>query len=327
MPRRKRQRVFAVTGAKTFLGRGVIRHLVQKGERAIAIDLRKPEDLPEGVGFYKVDLTLPTADLLLAQLFQEEGVTDLIHLAFLGKPRRDEEFAHELVVIGTMHLCHAVQSAGVERMIVRSSTLVYGAHPDNPNYLQEDSPLRGVQGYRWVQDQIEAERIVGDLARRSSVTITILRFAPTVGPTIQNLFTRIFSAPAVLTLLGYDPLYQLLHEEDALKALLLAIEVGPEGVFNIVGKVVLPLSTLIYLAGRFNLPLPRRLAHPLVQAEWVAGLSPYPPQHLDYFHYLCVADGERAERVMGFAPRFTLRETIESLAVGIRGRELKVQTA
>jgi UDP-glucose 4-epimerase len=327
MPKKTRSRVFAVTGAKTFLGRGLIRHLAQRKERVVALDIRKPDDLPEGVGFYRVDLTLPTADALLAQLFQEEGVTDLVHLAFLGKPRRDEEYAHELVVIGTMHVCHAVQSAGIERMIVRSSTLVYGAHPDNPNYLREDFPLRGVQGYRWIQDLIEAEKIVQELTRRTSIPVTTLRFAPILGPTIQNLYARIFSSPAVWTLLGYDPLYQLLHEEDALKALLLAINSSYRGPLNIAGRGVLPLSTLIYLSGKFNLPLPKSIAFPLVQALWVGGVSPYPPQHLDYLHYLCVADGEQAEKALGFTSRYTLRETIESFSASIRGRELRAQIA
>lgn len=327
MPRKTRPRVFAITGAKTFLGLGIIRHLHDRGERVIALDVRKPDNLPEGVGFYRLDLTLPTADALLADLLRNEGVTDLLHLAFLGKPHRDDGLAHELVVIGTMHILHAIQAARVERVIMRSTTMVYGANPDNPNYLREDAPLRGVLGYRWVLDQIEAEHLVEEYVRRNPIPITVLRFAPILGPTIKNLLTRVFSSPAILTLLGYDPLYQIIHEEDALRALILALDHPYRGALNIVGKGVLPFSTLVYLAGKLNLPLPKSAAKALVQGLWISGISPYPPQHLEYLHYLCVADGEQAEKVLGFVAQFHLRDTLESFASVQRGRELRQKAA
>lgn len=322
MAKKGKGRVFAVTGAKTFLGRNLIRHLQDRGERVIALDIRKPEELPEGVTFYRLDLTLPTADALLADLLRSERVTDLVHLAFLGKPSHDLSLAHELVVIGTMHVLHAARAAQVQHLVLRSSTMVYGAHPDNPNYLGEEHPLRGVQGYAWVQDQVEAEKLAEEQIRKGSLPIAILRFAPILGPTIQNLHTRIFASPVVLSLLGFDPLCQFIHEQDALRALILTLDKPFSGPLNIVGRGVLPLSTLIYLAGRVNLPLPKSLARVLVQSFWSARVSPYPPEHLEYLHYLCVADGERAEKTLGFVPQYHVREIFEAFAAVQRGREL-----
>ena len=270
----------AITGARTFLGRGIIPHLQKEGVRVVAIDVERPPSLPPKVPFYRVDLTLPTADTILAEIFRNENVTEVIHLAFPGRPRRDLEVAHEFTVIGTWHLLHAVQASGVERVIARSSTLVYGANPENPHYLPESSPPRGVLRYAWVNDQIEAENLLREHGEKTGTQVTLLRFAPVLGPTVNNLFTRIFSTPVVWTVLGYDPLWQLLHESDALSALVLAYRHSPGGIFNIVAPGALPLSTLIYLAGRINLPMPKWALKEIVRAGWIVGTCPYPPEQL-----------------------------------------------
>ncbi|RMF12467.1 MAG: NAD-dependent epimerase/dehydratase family protein [Candidatus Dadabacteria bacterium] len=305
----------AVTGLNTFVGREVVKRLTRDGRRVVGIDLDRPRDLPQSVQFYKVDLTLPTSDAILADIFRREKVGRLIHLSFLSRPSRNVSWQHELQVIGTLHLLHACAAENVKQIVVKSRTMVYGAHPLNPNYLTEDAPLRGVDGYRWVGDLVEVEQILQRYrSRHLDANVISLRFAPILGPTVRNVFTLLFGQPAVMTLFGYDPLWQLVHEEDAIAAVLRAADADANGAFNIVGRHVLPLSSLIYLAGRVNLPVPHPLAYGLVRTAWLAGASPVPAEHLDYARFLWVADGARAEAALGFVPTYSTRETMEQFA-------------
>jgi UDP-glucose 4-epimerase len=126
----------------------------------------------------------------------------------------------------------------------------------------------------------------------------------------------------VITLLGYDPLFQFLHEEDAVDALKLAVEKDCDGVYNIVGDGVLPISTVIKLAGRINMPVFHPVAIPLVQFLFSTGVSPIGGKHLDFLRFVCIADGEKAKKEMGFIPKYSVKECIESFAGMQRLREL-----
>lgn len=325
MAKKTGRRTTAVTGLHTFLGREAVRRLCDAGHDVIGIDISRPDDLPEAVRFFKVDLTLPTSDAMLADIFRSQNVGRLIHLALPDSPKRNASHAHELHVIGTLHLLHASAAQKIESVIVRSSTMVYGANALNPNYLGEQAPLRGAPGYRWIQDMVEVEHLLNRYRQKHSGTrVVSLRMAPVLGPTIRNALTRITERPGIITLLGYDPLWQLLHEEDAVSALMTAVESGAGGAFNIVGRGVLPLSSLIYLAGRLNMPVPHPLAYPLVAGLWAAGLSPVPAEHLNYIRFLWLGDGERAERELGFAATYDIRATMEQFAGTLRLRDVRL---
>src|SRR5262249_36197909 len=144
----------------------------------------------------------------------------------------------------------------------------------------------------------------------NGVTVTILRTAPLVGPTVQSYLSRYLARRLVPTIMGFDPLWQFLHEADAIAAFKLAIFRDVPGTFNIVGDGVLPLSAVIEPGGRGALPLPLLLATPLVGALWVAQLIEAPPAFLDYLQYICVADGEKAATQMGFRAAYTTREAL-----------------
>ena len=325
--KRKVTPAVAVTGLKTFLAIETIKRLLRAGTRVVGIDVNRPEHLPEGTTFYKVDLTLPTSDAILADIFRRENIGTLIHLAFLSHPHRNTSYMHELQVIGTLQLLHACAAENVKHIVVKTSTKVYGAHPLNPNYLTENAELRGTPGYRWVDDLVEVEHVLNRYRRKNpQAHVLSLRCAPILGPTVRNLTTYTFSRPTVLTLFGYDPLLQLLHEEDAVTAILAAAKAKKSGPYNIVGAGVLPLSSLIYLAGRINFPLFHPLAYSAVRTAWLAGLSPYPAEHLDYLRFLYVADGAKSEKDLGFKPRYSTRETMEQFVGVQRLRDIRLTT-
>ena len=325
--RSARRRSVAVTGAASFLGENLIGVLEEEpGVRSIAsMDARPPRTAGPKTRIYDLDLTSPSAEERLAETFSAESVDTVVHLAFLASPTHATAFSHELESVGTMHVLNACLRTKVQKLVMWSQTLLYGAHPTNPNFLSEKHPLRARRSEPFLMDKIEAENEVLRFGRPGQGrTVTILRTAPIVGPTVDNFITRYLSHRAVPTVLGFDPLWQFLHEADAVSAFRLAVVREAPGVFNVAPEGVLPLGTAIRLAGRTALPLPRSIAGALVGALWIAQLAEAPPSFFDYLQYVCVADGRLAERVLGYRPLYTSREALIDYAGAQHLRDVKL---
>ncbi|MFH1130243.1 MAG: NAD-dependent epimerase/dehydratase family protein [Pseudomonadota bacterium] len=306
-------RVIAVTGAISFLGTNLIRKLEQdrRYQKILAIDIGKPEIPLVKTEFHKIDLTQPTADVAIAKVLKQQNADTLVHLAFLSKPSHNKSWAHELEAIGTMHVLNACTACRVKKVIIWSLTALYGPHPQNPNYLGEESETRGIPNSRFFEDRIEAERLAIRFQKENPQSVvSILRTAPIIGPKINNYVVKYLKPRVVPVLMGYDPLVQLLHEEDAVTAFKLCVDQDFSGKFNLAGKGVLPLNTVLGLAGRIPVPIPRFAANRLVNFFWMTQISNSPPGFLDFLRYLCVADTSRSRRIMGFVPKYDIRQTI-----------------
>ena len=308
------KRVVAVTGATTFLGGELLRRLDEDPRygRVLALDVRPPALTPGGkIEYVKLDLTQPTVDGELATLLQRHHVDTFVHGAFLSHPTHATDWAHELEDVGTMHVLNACAGVEPRRLVMISTTLVYGAHPKNPNFLTEEAELRGHRDSRFVNDKVRAEKQVQRFAREHpGVQTCVLRFAPILGPTVSNMFTRFLTRPVAPVMMGHDPLMQFVHEQDAAWALERAVDGTATGAFNITGKGVLPYTTVLALLGRVPVPMPQIAARQLAKILWATQLFDSPPSLLDFLLYLCVADGERARRELGFAARFSIKRTI-----------------
>jgi len=263
---------------------------------------------------HRVDLTRYDVESELVEVLTGAQVETLYHLAFLHGRTRSPAFAHEVEVIGTLHVLAAAARAGVKKLVMPSDTLVYGARPGNPVLIDEDAPLHGCPASRFVSDRVEVETQVAAFRRaHPEIELTVLRFAPVLGPTADNPATRFFRRPLVPTLLGFDPLWQALHEDDACGALLHVLDRPSAGVFNVVAADLLPLSAMIALAGTRALPLPAPLARAALRALNAAGITATPASLLDYLHYGWAADGARCREVLGFEPRHRASEALRSL--------------
>ena len=313
----ERERVVAITGACTYLGTEPIKLLEvdQRYQRVLALDIRRP-DLPADLiktEHHTVDLTVPTVGSQLAALLR--GVDTVIHGAFLSFPTHAASWAHELEDVGTMHVLDACAQAAPARLMLLSTTMVYGASAGNPNWLSETAPLRGLPGSRYVTDKVRAEvQVARHADEHPETAVAVLRFAPLLGPTVTNYVTRFFSRPLVPVLMGHDPLLQFVHESDAVQALKRAVDRDVSGAFNIVGNGVLPYSTVLALMGRVPVPMPHFVARRLYRALWATQIAATPPTFLDFLRYLCVADGSRAERLLGFRPRYDVQRAIQDFA-------------
>jgi UDP-glucose 4-epimerase len=332
-------RVVAVTGAFGFLGRRLLRRLERdpEVERIVALDVRSGwalSDSDEGhpaelltrhpkLSTHDVDLTDPGADRELARVLADERVGALFHLAFLSTPTHHVEMAHELETVGTHRVLNAVAAAGVPQLVSVSSTMCYGARPDNPAWVTEEAPLRPPPS-RALRDKAEADaQTLRFAAEHPGVAVAVARLGALLPTARDHFWTRLLSRPVVPTVLGYDPLMQFLHPDDAVAALLHLWRAGGRGAFNVVGDGVLPLSHVLTRLRRLPLLLPAGLGQSLAATLWRAQLVDMPQHFFGFLRWSWLADDARL-RATGFAPQHDIATLLTILdrappIVGSRG--------
>lgn len=321
-----RPKKLAVTGINSFIGSNLVRRLVHDPHyQIIALDTRKPDFLEKGVKFYKIDLTEPMIDAAITEIFRKEKIDEVVHLAFLSGPIKNTSISHELEVIGTLNVLHASSAVKLKKIIVRSTTMVYGANATNPNFLTEEHPLRADPKMAYLRDKMEVEQLVKRFSNKNPNTVvTVLRPCAMMGPTVKNFLTSYLATPLIMTILGFDPLFQFVHEEDVIDVFRAAVEGSYHGAFNIVGRSVLPFSTILKLTGKLGIPVPYPIAHALVGMLWSVNLISVPPAFLDFLKYTWVADGAKAKNIFNFEARYTTKDALESFMGTQRLRELRL---
>ena len=110
-----------------------------------------------------MDFTQPTTEARLAEILAAERADTVVHLAFLASPSHATAWAHELESVGTMHVLVAARHAQIRKFVMWSQTLLYGAHPSNPNFLSERHPLRAAKREPFFADKIERRERGGPL--------------------------------------------------------------------------------------------------------------------------------------------------------------------
>ena len=298
-----------VTGISGNLGRALAKQLHVEA-RVVGVDRRPFRDRPKDVDHLQVDVRKASVE----EAFRRGPVDALIHLGIMHDPRAPFSEAHSFNVLGTRKVLDLCVRHGVRKVVVLSSANVYGPRPDNSNFLAEETPLMAADRFSDVRDLIEVDMYAQSfLWRHPEIETVILRPVNIVGPTVRNAPSNYLRLPRPLSVMGFDPMVQLIHEEDVARALVLALRPGVRGVYNVTGPGEVPLSLILKELGRSPIPVPQLLLRPVLRRLFRAGLSSFPAGELDHLQYLCVVDGARAAREMGWVPRYTLRETIRSV--------------
>jgi UDP-glucose 4-epimerase len=301
-----------VTGIAGRLGRLLARRLHREGEgRVVGIDRREFPGRPRDIDHVQVDIRSKKA----RDVFRTGDVRALIHLGMMHDPRKDEAEHHSWNVQGTARLLEACAQHGVQKVVVLSSANVYGPRPDNPQFLTEDAPLMGGQHFAAIRDLIEVDMLASSFFWKHPDRETVILRPVHILGGVRNAPSNYLRLPVVPTLLGFDPMLQVIHEEDVVEAIVCALKPGARGIFNVVGPGELPLSAILRELGRRILPVPHPLAGAALGALWRGKLTSFPVPEIDHIRYVCMVDGARARAELGFVPRHTLKETIRAVEI------------
>jgi UDP-glucose 4-epimerase len=302
-----------ITGVSTFLGLRLAKRLENDDsvEHLVGVDLHEPPIPVEGMEFIRVDIRNP----LVSRVLEATKIDTLVHTNVASSPARvgGRSQMKENNVIGTMQLLAAAQRAErINRVIMKSSTAVYGYGPGEPSILTEDHAARQVDLRGYGKDCAEAEQYVRDFGRRRpDVDLTILRTQNVVGPTARTSITQFLGLPVIPSALGFDPRLQFLHEEDAVEALFQAIDTDDaSGIFNIAGDGIVYLSKAARLLGKVQVPILLPAAQMTATILRRLGRVDFPTDQLNLIVYGRVVSTERARQRLGFSPRFTSEDAL-----------------
>ncbi|NNJ13517.1 NAD-dependent epimerase/dehydratase family protein [Chloroflexales bacterium ZM16-3] len=251
--------------------------------------------------------------LQLVELLQAEQIDTVIHLAFAGAdaPAPGHEAAVQQNVLGTMELLGACVKAGVQQVVVRSHTGVYGAGPLNPTMISEGRPVarKGLSGL--LRDLAEVEVFVAEFAaQHPELRIATLRMAHLVGgwsPLIEY-----FTQPGPRTIIGFDPSLQLLHIDDAVEAFVLAARAPCSGAFNLAADDAVCISQAIRLAGQQPMPTLEGLIVPSATMGDRTRLRPW-PLDIAFLRHGCIVDTKRAKEDLGWSPVHSAIDSLQSV--------------
>lgn len=318
-------KVVLVTGACRFLGGYLTARLAQNPaiDRVIAVDAIAPsKDLLRRMGraeFVRADIRNP----FIAKVIRNGDVDTVVHAAAASYAPRAGGRAtlKELNVMGAIQLFAACQKApSVRRVILKSTSEVYGSSSRDPVFFTEDGGARRPPADGFARDSIDIEGYVRGLARRrTDIAVTILRLANMIGPAMDTALSRYLAGPVVPSVLGHDARLQLLHEQDALGALERATVAGRAGTFNVGASGIIMMSQAIRRSGRVALPVPRSALAAVDSLRRATSYTELDREQLNYLSYGRVMDTARMRNVLGYNPKWTTAEAFDDY---VRGRGL-----
>lgn len=295
-----------VTGICGRLGRRVCR-VLHRETRVIGIDRRPFNDRPKDVEFWEVDIRRKkTQDIFRAG---PNAVSAVVHLGVMHDPRASEAEHHSWNVSGFAKLLEYVAQYKIPKLVVLSSANVYGPQPDNAQFLGEEAPLLGGQRFAEIRDLIEVDMLAQSFFWKNPSTETVVLRPVHILGNVHNAPSNYLRLPVIPTLLGFDPMVQVIHEDDVVHALRLALRPGVRGIFNIAGPDPIPLSRLVKILNKPTLPVPHMLGKSMLNRLYKLRLSSFPAPELDHIRYVCMVDDKRAREELGYSPRRSLEET------------------
>lgn len=301
-----RKQTVVVTGIASRFGRMLTRAL-HDDVHIIGIDTRGALHVPPSVTVHAVDLRRRDAE----DIFRRNAVDAVVHLGVSGRRRPGDR--KSTAVTEAMRVLEFCQKYTIPKVILLSTAHVYGPSPENSQFLTEEAPLLAGQRFETMRDRVEIDMFASSwFWRHPEVDTVILRPVSIVGR-LDNPASHYLRSPVVPTIMGFDPMVQVISPEDVIHAIRLALKPGVRGIFNLAGPGPAPLSAMIRRIGHRPLPTPEPLFRRAM--SWVAGvrLAKVPREELDYLKYVCMVDDAHARQTLRYTHRLNLDRTLDPL--------------
>jgi nucleoside-diphosphate-sugar epimerase len=224
-------------------------------------------------------------------------------------------------------LLDAAVAAGVQRVVLVTSAMVYGAQPANPVPLDECATLASGSPAGLVGDWVEMERAASKRrGRGNDLEVVTVRPASLVGATTDALLPGLFEAVRLLAIRDGRCHWQFCHTDDLATALVLAATGLVDGAVTVGCDGWLERSRVESIAGMRSVVLPSAVAFATAERLHRVGALSSPATDLHYLIHPWVV-GSQQLRAMGWQPEWTneaaLGEHLRSLGDSA-GRSLVV---
>jgi len=297
-----------IPGIAGKLGRAVATRLVAGGHKVEGIDVRPWRDAPAAVRVHEVDIRKRAAEDVFRK-FRPEAV---IHMATVTHLIKHTEDRYRINLFGTRAVFDHCNEYGAKRCIFVGRHTYYGAAADSALYHQEEDPPMAVHTFPELADLVAADLYAGSaLWRYPKLDTTVLRICYTLGPERHGTLATFLRGRRVPMILGYDPLFQFMHEQDVASAICAALTTELRGVFNVAGPQPVPLSLLIKRTGRQPVPVPEPVFRFMLGRF---GLPLLPRGAISHIKYPVVIDSTRFREATGFTHEYDETATMRSFA-------------
>ncbi|MGB8332342.1 MAG: SDR family oxidoreductase [Polyangiales bacterium] len=307
-----------VTGAAGYVGRLCVAALAKRLNELstlVALDwtaVDRAERL-DGVVYTQNDICDPA----LKGLFREHEIDTVVHLASIVRAPKGApaDLAYRVDVLGTKNILEACEDAGATRLIVTSSGAAYGYHPDNPEWLDENDPLRGNEEFEYSRNK----RLVEDMLahwreERPELRQVVFRPGTIVGEQVHSPVTDLFEKPVILGIWGSDSPFVFIWDQDLVACLVDAVFSHKVGIYNQAGDGALTPREIARILGKPYLPLPASLVKGILWGLKGLGLTESGPERVAFLQYRPVLSNRRLKEEYGYTPQLSSREAFELYA-------------
>lgn len=304
-----------VTGGSGFLGSSVVPGLAASGLAVTSADLRLPAAPSPGIEHMVMDVTDRAAVLAGIGEVRPEVV---VHLASIVNPGKNSSRALEnaVDVEGSRHVFEACLAHGVRRVVVSSSEAAYGYHPDHPDWIDEDQPVRGNVEFadsdhkRAVEEQLTVLR-----AEHPELEQVVLRIGTILGDSVDNQITALFQRRRLLKIRDADSPFVFIWDTDVVAIIEQAVTGSMTGTFNVAGDGALTIDEIADLLGKPLLTLPEPTLRLALMFANKLKLTAYGPEQIRFLQFRPVLANNRLKEVFGYHPTKTSREAIDAWRV------------
>ncbi len=299
-----------ITGIAGKVARLVAQELLATGHEVIGIDRRPWEGAPPEVQQHQVDIRKRAAE----DVFRKHRPDGVIHMATVTHLTEQSEDRYRINLQGTRAVFDHCGTYAAKVAVFVGRHTYYGASPEAPLYHREDDPPLGLESFAELADLVAADLYAGSaLWRMPELKTSVLRLCYTLGPARTGTLATFLRGSRVPMVMGFDPLFQLMHERDAARAIRIALEKQLRGVFNVAGPPPLPLSKIIELSGRRVLPVPEPLFR-LALGRF--GLPQLPAGAVSHIKYPIVIDASAFREATGFEHERDEDDTMQDFRSG-----------
>lgn len=293
-----------VTGISGAIGRKVASLLQERGHTVFGIDRRPWVDAPKGIDVVSVDLRKRAAD----DVFRTRRPECVIHLATITHFQASLEERYRVNLGGTRSVFENAHKHGVQQAVFVGRHTFYGAASDAPLYHVESDPPLAMSTFPELADLVAADLYAASaLWRYPAMATSVLRTVYTLGPSLTGTLATYLRPRRVPTVLGFDPLYQFMHEDDCARAIADVVGRPLRGVFNVAGPQPVPISSLLKLAGRTHVPLPEPI---FVRMLGRFGFPQLPPGAVNHIKFPVVVDDSAFRAATGFTHAYDEQTTV-----------------
>ena len=294
-----------ITGSEGYIGQRLISALADN-YKIVGVDIRPPSK--QLYPYYEMDIR----DAQLSDVMAKHNITHVVHLASVMQASDDRARDYDIDVNGTANVLNCCINNQVKHITVTSSGAAYGYHADNPDWLNEQAPLRGNDHFAYSQHKrLIEEMLVEYRVTHPALHQLVLRPGTVLGKHTNNQITHLFTKSKLLGIKGSPSPFVFIWDEDVVKVITKGVTESLTGQFNLAGDGAMTMAEIAHVLNKPLMQVPAAVIAGILKIGHALGLTQYSAEQVDFLRYRPVLDNRALKTVFGYVPQKTSREVFD----------------